>query len=168
MNGGVYVVQCWTKKTVTVRLHEDYRQKFDDALDSDDSGDEEGEVPAPLATGPLLVLSPELQGYYTMPHAEAARIFRPQHALVYASIQGRTMREKHIALLDTTNPNFNVRYMIVAISRATHGKYVHVPTKAQEAAVKQNADAMATARPPQESPQDSNSRPFVIRRPARV
>ena len=170
VNGGVYVVHSWTKNTIWVRLHEDYRQEFDADPDSDESSDEDDEVPT-LNPEWRPALRPDQQGWkgwYTMTHAEAARVFRPQHALVYASIQGRTMREKHIALLDTTNKNFNVRYMIVAISRATHGKYVHVPTKAQEAAVKQNADAMATARPPQEPPQDSNSRPFVIRRPARV
>ena len=87
-----------------------------------------------------------MAGWYTVTHAEFARIFRPQHALVYANIQGRTMREKHICLLDTGNRNFTVRHLIVAISRATHGKYVHVPDREQEAAVKKDADRLAAVR----------------------
>ena len=77
---------------------------------------------------------------YNLTHAQAARILRLQHALVYASIQGRTAREKHIALMDTANPNFTVRHLIVALSRATHGKYVHVPDGRQEAAALSEAE----------------------------
>ena len=65
---------------------------------------------------------------------------RLQHALVYANIQGRTLREKHIALMDTANANFTVRHLIVALSRATHGKYVHVPDGRQEAAALSEAE----------------------------
>ena len=56
------------------------------------------------------------------------------------------MREKHICLMDTGNLHFTVRHLIVAISRATHGKYVHVPTSAQETGVNQDADRMAGVR----------------------
>ena len=65
------------------------------------------------------------------------------------------MREKHICLMDTGNQHFTTRHLIVALSRATHGKYVHVPSGLQEAAVKQDADKLATAklqRPAQAKP----------------
>ena len=87
-----------------------------------------------------------MAGWYTLTHAEVARVFRLQHALVYANIQGRTMREKHICLLDTANRNFTARHLIVALSRATRGKYAHVPDGAQEAAVKKDADRLATTK----------------------
>ena len=56
------------------------------------------------------------------------------------------MREKHICLLDTGNRHFTSRHLIVATSRATHGKYVHVPDREQEAAVKKDADRLAAVR----------------------
>ena len=71
-------------------------------------------------------------GVYRLTHAKAAKILRLQHALVYASIQGRTMRQKRICLLNTDHRHFNVRHLIVAVSRATHGEYVHVADIDQE------------------------------------
>ena len=162
VNGGVYVVQGWTETHVVVRLHEDYWRKKDpepivpeeDAeLDSDDEDatsepddfcegeEDDDETPAQKPPkGYKLVDVSEAAYTYTLTHAQAVRTLRLQHALVYANIQGRTMREKHLALLDTANMNFSVRHLIVATSRATHGKYVHVPSHVQEAAALQEAE----------------------------
>ena len=49
-----------------------------------------------------------------------------QHALVYANVQGRTMRDEHLAILDWHGQGWNIRTLIVAMSRATHSKYVHI------------------------------------------
>ena len=110
VNGGVYVVQTWDDKTITVRLHEDYRQNFkqqnpapailpeeeeedeeDATSEPDDFGEDDDEAPAqkPPKGYKLIDLS-ETAGVYVLSHAQAARILRPQHALVYANIQGRT------------------------------------------------------------------------------
>ena len=62
---------------------------------------------------------------YTVSHAKAGEIFRLQFALVYASIQGRTCQDMHIALIDLHNPHITVRDIITAMSRPTHGKYLH-------------------------------------------
>ena len=43
-------------------------------------------------------------------------------------VQGKTCRDKHILLLDTSH----MRTLIVGMSRATHGKYVHVATPFDE------------------------------------
>jgi hypothetical protein len=172
VNGGVYTVYSWDAETVTVRLNEEYRQSFrakpqqpaqedeadkagegdeddDDAASEpddfcEDYNDEEERPKAPK--GYKFVDTAEMAGWYTLTHAEVARVFRLQHALVYANIQGRTMRDKHICLLDTANRNFTVRHLIVALSRATHGKYAHVPDGAQEAGVKKDADRLATTK----------------------
>jgi hypothetical protein len=72
------------------------------------------------------------EGVYRLTHAKAAKILRLQHALVYASIQGRTMRQKHVCLLNTEHQHFTVRHLIVAVSRATHGAFVHVAAAEQE------------------------------------
>jgi len=172
VNGGVYVVLSWDAETITVRLHEDYRQNFakdlpkpaapkkeegesdeEDATSEPDDFGEEDEPPAQKPPkGYKFVDMADLVGFYTLTHTQAAKMFRPQHALVYANIQGRTMREKHIALLDTYNLKFSVRHLIVATSRATHGKYVHLPDSKQEAKILDEAKAMATKKVPQQPP----------------
>ena len=43
-----------------------------------------------------------------------------------------TCRDKHILLLDTNHRHFDMRKLIVGMSRATHGQYVHVATPADE------------------------------------
>ena len=63
--------------------------------------------------------------YFTMSHKRAAEIMRLQHALSYASIQGRTFRDTHIALLDLDSPNVTMRDLITAMSRPTNGRYLH-------------------------------------------
>ena len=44
----------------------------------------------------------------------------------------KTCRDKHILLLDTNHRHFDMRKLIVGMSRATHGQYVHVATPADE------------------------------------
>ena len=61
---------------------------------------------------------------HVVSHHRAAEIFRPQFALVYASIQGRTCRE-HIALMGLHHAHLSTRDLITAMSRPTHGKYLH-------------------------------------------
>ena len=47
-------------------------------------------------------------------HDEASKYLRLTYALTYASIQGRTIRNKHICLLDASNPKFfTTRHLIV-------------------------------------------------------
>ena len=73
-------------------------------------------------------------------HNEASMYLRLTYALTYASIQGRTIRNKNICLLDTHRRRyFTTRHLIVGVSRATHGCYVHIPTETQEKAVLQKA-----------------------------
>ena len=155
VNGGVYCVRSFDHETVTIQLAPEYRQQFEwkpakkeqeSASDDEESEDEDLRDEREAAEERRKAMR-ELKSYYTLSHAEAARVLRLQHALVYASIQGRTMREKHICLMDTANGNFTVRHLIVAVSRATHGKYVHIPTAAQEAKIRQ-----VTVRPAQPAP----------------
>jgi hypothetical protein len=74
-------------------------------------------------------LHPDYTDYdksFTMTHKKATEILRLQHALCYASIQGRTFRDTHLVLLDVDNPNVTMRDLITAISRPTHGRYLHI------------------------------------------
>ena len=62
-------------------------------------------------------------------HAEASKNLRLTFALCYATVQGRTLRDKHIVLLDTRRHFFTMRHLIVGLSRATAGRFVHVQSK---------------------------------------
>ena len=63
--------------------------------------------------------------------AEVAQFLRLAHGLCYASFQGRTV-DDHILLLDLAHQHFHLRTLNVGMSRATHGKYVHLATWSQE------------------------------------
>ena len=54
------------------------------------------------------------------------------HAFCYYSVQGATLRDKHFALFDTTRQYLTLRHLIVGMSRATHGRYVHILSERQE------------------------------------
>ena len=72
---------------------------------------------------------------------------RLTYALTYAPIQGRTRRTKNSCLMDTTpRMFFNTRHLIVGVSRATHGRFVHVPTEKQEHLILRTADSNASLR----------------------
>ena len=68
---------------------------------------------------------------YKLTYKRASEILRPQHALVYASIQGRTMR-RSVALMDLDSPNMTMRDVITAMSRPTTGSDLHFVTERQQ------------------------------------
>ena len=69
----------------------------------------------------------------TLTHAEASTMLRLSYSVTYSNIQGKTIRDKHMILLDTHHKHhFTTRHLIVGVSRATHGSYVHVPTPVEE------------------------------------
>ncbi len=68
-----------------------------------------------------------------MPLDEACVQLRLCHAMCYYTCQGRTVRDRHIVLLDTTHKHFSVRALIVGLSRATHGRWLHVGDDNSEA-----------------------------------
>ena len=68
-----------------------------------------------------------------VPLADACAQLRLCHAMCYYTVQGRTVRDRHIVLLDTAHLHFSVRALIVGLSRATHGRWLHVGDDASEA-----------------------------------
>ena len=63
----------------------------------------------------------------TLTHSETSHVLRLTEALTYPSVQGRTLRDKHILLMGANErSHFSSRHLVVGLSRATHGKYVHV------------------------------------------
>ena len=57
---------------------------------------------------------------------------RLTHALVYAAIQGLTIRDKHLALMSCTHRCFSTRDLITGASRVTNGSFLHVCTREEE------------------------------------
>ena len=76
----------------------------------------------------------EIKDVVTLTHAEASVTLRMTYGFCYYSVQGATLRDKHIALFDTCHRQsyFTLRHLIVGMSRATHGRFVHVLTSQQE------------------------------------
>ena len=68
-----------------------------------------------------------------VPWPEVCTQLRLCHSLCYYTCQGRTIRDRHIVLLDTTHKHFSVRALIVGLSRAVHGKWLHVGDEKSEA-----------------------------------
>ena len=60
-----------------------------------------------------------------VPLDQACTQLRLCHAMCYYTCQGRMVRDRHIVLLDTRHKHFSVRALIVDLSRATHGHYLH-------------------------------------------
>ena len=74
-----------------------------------------------------------IQTEVTLSHERASAWLRMTHAFCYYSVQGATLRNKHVALFDTTRKGlFTLRHLITGMSRATHGQYVHILSKGQE------------------------------------
>ena len=78
----------------------------------------------------------------TLTHLDACRNLRMAYALCYYNALGTTLRDRHVVLFDTrhqtkdgddTVSHFAMRHLIIGLSRATHGCYVHIPTPKQEA-----------------------------------
>ena len=131
INGVWYVVLRWDESSVYLKVHPRYQKQPEETVekpvkeedeDEDDEEDPaEGEVPEELK----------------LSHENTSKWLRPMHALCYGSIQGCTMEDKRILLLDTRAKegrprHFTLRHLIVGVSRATHQDLVHVATEAYE------------------------------------
>ena len=65
-------------------------------------------------------------------HADFVCKLRMSYARCYYTVQGKTYRDTHVVLLDTSHKRFDMRKLIVGMSRATHGQFVHVATGIDE------------------------------------
>ena len=65
-------------------------------------------------------------------YEEASRWLRLGYAITYYSVEGRTIPNRLILLLDTNNKYFNVRNLIVGLSRGPLGTMVKIPPRGAE------------------------------------
>ena len=133
VNGVWYVVEKWDERFVHLNVHERYRkQPGDDTDDEAEIDEEEEDVEDDPAEG-------EIPAELKLTYDNVSKWLRPMHALCYGSIQGCTMADKRILLLDTQKAHFTLRHLIVGVSRGTHQDKVHVATAEYERGLMQGA-----------------------------
>ena len=62
----------------------------------------------------------------TVPIEDVCSQLRPTHAMCYYTMQGRTVKNRHLVLLDTSSIYFSVRALIVGLSRVEKGSFLHI------------------------------------------
>ena len=67
-----------------------------------------------------------------VPKLNVPNLLRFTGAVCYYIIQGRTLHNKRILLLDTGFKHFTCRTFMFGLSRVTHGSHVRVVTKEME------------------------------------
>ena len=65
-------------------------------------------------------------------HQQAIQFLRLACCRTYANLQGVTLRDEHLLLIDTRHRHMCRRKLYVAVSRVTAGKYLHIPSEGQE------------------------------------
>ena len=87
------------------------------ALPEQPEDDEEDLPDSDVAKAPSQIKIPKL---------DVPKLLRLTHAMCYYTIQGRTLKNKRVLLLDTGANHFTCRALIVGLSRVTHGAHVSV------------------------------------------
>ena len=111
-NSCVYEVMNITDRSIEVRLARDYWKPA--ATPEEEEEDVADPRQEPMST--------------VLTYAEASKYLRPQYALTYASIQGRTLRDKKVAVLDLDSEFVTLRHLMVASSRVTEGRLLACAT----------------------------------------
>ena len=94
---------------------EDHDSDADDEFSDDE---EDGEDPR------------EYPGVVVLGHEDASKYLRLRHALTYASVQGLTMRDKKVVMLDMAR--LTMRHLMVASSRVTAGRFLRCASPAAQ------------------------------------
>ena len=128
VTGAVYVVESWDAQKITVSLHPDYiGEKLFEAPPAEPVDEGEGDASDDEALEDLGEAAVDRAAVerkvgdkviYDLTHKRFSELMRPQFGLVYASIQGRTLKEK-ICLMDLKSSKMTVRDIITAMSRPT-------------------------------------------------
>ena len=130
------MVDAWDAEKITVSLHPYYhgdsivpantqpdalageRSQGSSLTPEETESDDEGLEDLGDETEMVGVNKPnEKASVYTLTHSRFSELMRPQHALLYANIQG-TLKDR-ICLMDVTSPNMTVRDIITSMSRPT-------------------------------------------------
>jgi len=72
----------------------------------------------------------------TLPFAVASTFLRLAFASTYQSMQGRTVRNTRLLLVDCNHPSYSLRHLVVGMSRLNRGEFLHILTPAEEEELK--------------------------------
>ena len=115
VQGVVYSVQHIAQDAVTLQMLPEYRHEPITSPDNEENREQE------------VVDVSSAKEEVTVPMGDLPAVMRLTHAMCYYTVQGRTFQD-HTVLLDTDHRHFSRRALIVGLSRATHGIFVHVAT----------------------------------------
>jgi hypothetical protein len=116
-HGVLYLVEAYDSESVTVVRHPQYATKVEpEPVEADDSDEEASEPDAPATAKNYRVV---------LTHERARKDLRLTHALCIASVQGMTLPEMHVTVLDLSHKFLTARHLIVALSRVTAGSFMH-------------------------------------------
>ena len=117
VSGLEYAVQCVDDETVVVSMRPPWRTS-DAVRDTMEAR--------------LLEVTQVAEDNIELSHEETGQWLRLAYAITYPSIEGRTIPDRTILLLDTANRYFNNRNLMVGISRVKEGRAVKISTPDQE------------------------------------
>jgi len=131
INGVVYVVKGWDTRFVYFNVHKRYQKQPGDDTDESDAEPELEEEEEEAEEPEVDPAEGEIPADLKLSYENTSKWMRLTHARCYGSIQGCTMEDQHILLIDTRAAegkprHFTLRHLIVGVSRATHQKFVHI------------------------------------------
>ena len=118
VQGVVYTVTLIDDANVYLTMNSEYQTVPEHAEDDDEDLPDSDVAKAP--------------SQITIPKLDVPKLLRLTHAMCYYTIQGRTLKNKRVLLLDTGVQYFTSRALIVGLSRVTHGAHVSVATMEME------------------------------------
>jgi hypothetical protein len=131
INGVLYVVKGWDTRFVYFNVHKRYQKQPGDDTDESDAEPELEEEAEEAEEPEVDPAEGEIPADLKLSYENTSKWMRLTHARCYGSIQGCTMEDQHILLIDTRAAegkprHFTLRHLIVGVSRATHQKFVHI------------------------------------------
>ena len=133
VTGVLYTVLGWDDEHVWIRMRPEYCTTAEVMEDVPEVADDPDPILEVTPEQPTKHMGFKMQkGDQKLSHREAAKLLRLQHANVISNVQGRTIRDKHVCMMDLERKHFTIRHLIVAGSGVTHGKYLHAMTLGQQ------------------------------------
>jgi hypothetical protein len=117
VNGVFYTVEAVDDERVVVRMDASYHREPPEEMDE--------------RAAKRYKKTKKQEDAIELSHRDASLCLRLSHALCYASVQGLTIGDRRVLLLDLEHHFFSVRSLIVGLSRVQKGSQIHVASREQ-------------------------------------
>ena len=115
VQGVVHIVPDITESHVALTMHTEYQTQPEPHADAPEDAPDSDVADAPVNA--------------TVPTSDVPHVLRLTHAMCYFAVQGRTLLNERILLLDTEHTCVSRRALLVGLSRAARARLVSVATK---------------------------------------